>query len=467
MKAEDFNDRLEEIFAQRLTNPSVDDEFWNLPNERVWIGIEPHLPKRKKRGFFWLWWLCCGGLLLAGVWFLLPVGNTLWERRYLLEKMETLPSLQQAMVPSDTLLCTQEEASSLSQNVSLENTSTSFKFDAEATNLHDFSIVNTTNTHPSAEESLPVVSNEARNREETILPVVAKDTTNSLSYPLLCTSLRELVWDTAKYPIALVGKGVTKDFSPNWTLEMSFGDFLRLNPTHIQGNLDLKLINNHTNFAGVQAERQLSKKWSVGVGLSYSSLRFDADYLFHVDYSTIGERQTSLGVVQEYAYKLPSLASTLETRIVLVRDAQQNLQEGSDIPIEMELHHEVAYITVPTYVKYQFAIAKRYTPYTKVGLLSNILIGDLETAHTSTSSLHQDVRHHASSVTNNAQTNSVAPNRLALDGILAFGLKYHSNHNSYLFIEPTLKQELRPTYNNSAITNSTALGLIVGMGMQW
>ena len=495
MKTRNYNDKLEEIFAQKLNNDDIADDLWNSPSPEVWTAIEPYLPQQKKRKIFF-WWFFSGLFLLLGFWWVLS-GRHIWgglqqadnqanrDEQHIVFLEDTaagfLPPLFK--FPSSNLFLQPENSAGLGfplQTLSIECSKDMVaKSNDSSTVVSIPSIGKGIIENIAAKDVIPVSEILPNHANDTsyLFSATATNTKNTslLGIEALVPLLQhasipsfENILSRPKLPISSLKQVANQENFSHWMIAVSGGDFLRLNPPHLQGALDLKLVNNHAFFAGVQVARNLNENWNLGVGLYYASIHFDANYHFNFEYSEHGEQQTALGLVNEYTYKLPSLASKLDTRVVLVRDAQQNIQEGSDIPIEMNLSHNLDYISIPTYLEYEFSTPTRWKPYLKTGLWSHLLIGTLETVHASTVTHHEQVTHHSSSVMNEDNEQTITPHRIALDGFLALGLKYHFDQDQYyLFAEPTLKQELRPTYSNQAISNNTSLGLMMGLGMTW
>ncbi|NJL76606.1 MAG: outer membrane beta-barrel protein [Saprospiraceae bacterium] len=470
MKTRNYNDRLEEIFAQKLNNDGIADDFWNLPSPEVWTAIEPYLPQQKKRKVLF-WWFFSGTFLLLGFWWVLS-GRHVWGNLQQANNQANSDKQQMVLMKDTTTDALQGFFEFPSNNSSLQP-----KNSAEL----GFTLKNLLSEQqehvvakPNSNDASTIVSRQSV-RENTLETIVAKDALSvseillnpSQDTSYLLSAISANTKDTSlvrmesprlqtlliqhtnipflenKLPHAEVSTSsleqvATQENPSRWMVEVSGGDFLRLNPPHLPGPSDLKLINNHTFFAGVQIARNWKENWNLGVGLYYASVRFDANYHFNFEYSKSGEQQTALGLVNEYAYKLPSLASTLDTRVLLVRDAQQNIQEGSDIPIEMNLSHSLTYVSIPTYLAYEFNTPTRWKPYLKTGLWSHLLVGTLETVHTSTVSHHEQVTHHSSSVMNEDNEQTITPRRIALDGLLALGLKYYLTKTNIIFLQNLL-----------------------------
>ena len=132
MEHEKHNDRLEEIFAQKLDQASAEPNLWSTPNEDIWLGVNSELRKKRRDRRLLILFLFLFGVML--VFFLF--GNEFLEQFWKKEAVEvpiastntsTSSGAAIDVIADDSRIEKESENITESENASIQNESFSNK----------------------------------------------------------------------------------------------------------------------------------------------------------------------------------------------------------------------------------------------------------------------------------------------------------------------------------------------------
>jgi len=454
-----FNDKLEEIFSERLSEETPKDSSWNTPSDELWGRIAQNIPQQKKRRrLIWLSLLVALILLL----FLLKtcnLGPFQKENNSLPADTATLPTTNQNTVPSQNE--TEQQKSffptpnppEILSNQSELTTATSTE--APPSSIQSAAL-------NSTEQSLLKAEPVAKDTLSEKLTLVQENPVLQQTYQLDTLAQTEPLLETTDTPNIDTPEFLKS--TDSWTLETMIGYAFGLQDFVVNTNtVHLNLNDTRTFSAGFNLEKNLGENWSVGLGMQYSRLAFDANYDVHLSYSEMGERERTDGFAKAYEESLPSLAGSLNTQLLLFRAAGDEVPEGEDVPVAVHLNHTIEYLSIPFFVKYR-QTKRRLGWYIRAGLIPGTVIGALDTEHLATHTRHEQLHHESSSFALEKET-AIEQNPVTLLYSGSVGMSYKLTPNQQLFIEPGLWGELLPTYPNDALSKK-ALHLNFSVGFR-
>jgi len=450
-----FNDRLEEIFSERLSEDTPERSSWNTPSDELWERIARDVPQRPRRRL-WFWLLLGTALLL-----LLLIDTcqlNLFESQP--EEVSSTPIATQKSKPqansTPPQISVQSQSSSPAQQPAEQPSPTPQRTETRAT-VNPGSKLLVEKTAPILPGGMPVDTFSEKTTD------IAADT-------------------LAKQSIVALDDLATKNFVPgfsgnrsveapafaktanDWMLETMVGYALGLRQYVVNTNtVHLNLNDTRTFSAGFNLEKNLGKNWSMGLGIQYSRLAFDANYDVHLSYSEAGEQEQMDGFAKAYEENLPSLVGSLNTQLLLFRATGDEVVEGEDVPVTVHLNHSIEYLSLPIFVKFR-QIEKRLGWYIRAGLIPGTVVGALDTEHLATHAQHERLHHQASSFALEKET-AIEQNPVTLLYSGSLGLNYKLTPSQHLFIEPGLWGELIPTYPNDALSKK-ALHLNLSIGFR-
>lgn len=481
MEHEKNNDRLEEIFAQKLDKASSEPNLWSTPNEKVWLGVNTELREQRRARRLLILFLFLFGLMLVfflfGNQFLeyfwkeeaveVPVASTGTSSQpetiveTLMDKDKVEEKLEESVRPKENLVSKEHHSGNdLPPNIPAQIISESFEQKNKSiASISDIGKQEADNELIKLKESKGFESNTT----------VGNAPSGEID---LRTSLVEALNPITSEPITLLEeRAYTTPFDDKiskrkdaWIIETSAGTYSSLRGYPISTEeLNLEITPTHTYAATINVEKIVNKNWSIGLGIGYSKAAFDANYDLNFAYSKANERETQDGFEKAYQHTLPSLLSPLDAEFVLVRST--TISEGEDIPLSLRLSHGTQQLSVPIYAKYRVHRGN-WSYYLKAGIAGNMLLSNLSTDHITTESHHDAIHARSSSFEIPINSNPIQQNDFSLSFLTSIGAQLHLRNNIYLLFEPTFSGEIIATYPNAATGDKIInLGGQIGAGV--
>ncbi|MEM8525357.1 MAG: hypothetical protein AAGG68_12020 [Bacteroidota bacterium] len=474
MKNENQQDRIGEIFAQKLEAASSEKALWSTPSEAIWLGVNAELRKKRRERRLLVLFLFLFGLMIGFFLF----GNQVmewfgWETK----KEIPIANIEQQRAKENLLILDSQssrENEETNQNAVLDNSAMTptapppnvpkqknlFQGALASSNLLPLN-VNETEERLEKQASEITVFETTPPEKEEMFEAQFEPITNLQSDVIALLENDEIVSNFEEKIIKQRG---------TWIIEASSGLYnsLRRYPISTE-ELELEITPTSTWTFAANAEKIINKNWSVGTGIGYRAAEFDANYDLNFMYSKAEEsRSPDGGFEKAYRHTLPSLLAPLDAEFILVRST--DIAEGEDIPLSLELSHGIQHLNIPLYTKYRIHFKKLFL-YAKVGVTGNWLISDLNTNHKGTESHHDAIHSRSSNFDVADGSKAIVKNDFSLSYLSSIGLQVpfsfsFTENTHYLFLEPTFTGEIISTYPDAATGDKIInLGGQIGVGI--
>ena len=135
-----------------------------------------------------------------------------------------------------------------------------------------------------------------------------------------------------------------------------------------------------STVGGVRVGYRFRNGWNLETGLLYRKNNFNAVYQHDIQASEILKlQQSAAGTSFSYSSKLPSLAGGIATTLLFEKENHEG-RLTEDVPLEIELAHQNAIITVPLELGYIQGITDRWSVELNSGMTYNRRRSSIDTS---------------------------------------------------------------------------------------
>ncbi len=207
---------------------------------------------------------------------------------------------------------------------------------------------------------------------------------------------------------------------------------------------------------GVKLGVELSSRWRLYSGVSLYNVRLRSQQLFRLEYNPETETRIDDEYESVYALSVPSSYGASDVEVEVRRPANQAIQAGQRLLVDVRTQQELKFVSVPLVVGYQLRNG-RVSFGLKAGLALNIL-------NTKTFSSTAQARL-AFLRLNRVRVERAynATQSLTMDYLLGATLAYQLSPNWSIALEPTFRRNITPiTETENFRTTNQALGVQLG-----
>jgi hypothetical protein len=489
-----MNNDLESLFSSSFDSENIGDEGWNVPSDKVWKGIENGLPKKKRR--FAFLWFCT--FALAGVGLLYgmtkvvnqnttqqvqverqhgTVGNTTKststqlvvasneaEKSVALNVVNNINNTSAATTKPNTEVVSASVLKNKKINTStktakisqvqesivgkknfveqkdienyvhelVQNTSVLTKDKAETINNIDVLNVNKLSIkNESKSEFIPFLTSKI---PEMNLPqrevIIVRE--NYLAYESILAGSKEKMW--FKDAVVFSAQSFRLQNNIKSSSNLSF-DGERFKSGYNIGLSYMRMLPNNLVF--------------LELGLQHSEINYALDYSMNLPFNPTGETNNiNGGYDNTYNGAIQTSQGQLNMKMVLQRQAGQNVIQGENIPISAKGSEKLTFLRIP------FSVGASLARSQKMNLVNKISFNQLINTGSSTTFEQVVSQHSLIKETKTEVQNSPKPNTWTPEIGASIGLLYKLNKTWELGGELFYNKSLRPIYKTDTYSNS-------------